>query len=122
MQHLLWLVAMNIYEGDGFHLKYASSSLLDVRDTRMEDAQRGSETQHWWWSLVPGSGRVGAQGGWEIKHFASSETTGKIESNSGGKERRINNLEKSLAGKLGAEQGISAGASESSETPWTTAG
>lgn len=51
-----------------------------------------------------------------------SETSGEIESNSGAKAWRGNDLEKSLAGKLGAEQGVSAGASESSETARSSAG
>lgn len=62
------------------------------------------------------------RGGGKLSILHLSETTGKIKSNSGSKGWQGNNLENSLAGKLGAEKGVSSGASESSETPRSIAG
>lgn len=36
MQHLPWLLAAEVYEGGGLHVKYVTSLLLDVHGMRWE--------------------------------------------------------------------------------------
>lgn len=104
MQHLL----MNIYEGDGSNVKDSSCSLLG-----RQSGPEGSRAQRCGgpWSLAVGEG-----GKQSLSH--PSETTGKTEPVLAKGE----NLEKSLAGKLWAHEGVGAGASESSETSQGSAG
>lgn len=68
--------------------------------------------------VVPGAWQW-VSGKLSILHL--SETTVKMEPNSGGKGWWGNDLEESLVGNLGAEQGVSAG-TVLMETSWMLAG